>query len=166
MAALPPPWFPWRNWDSVSGNMGTSMGKVAKKAVSPKRPRSGTTLYVVEPKVRGTIATDRLEHEQLAYLIAAFGNNGAASLLDVDPSQLSRVARKKEAISLTLSRRIADLSYVLARASKVLHADEIGPWLRSPEPLLGGGVPLNVLRLHGAGRVVDSLDAREAGAFA
>jgi len=69
-------------------------------------------------------------------------------------------------MSAEVTRRIVDVEYLLDRALRVMHADEIGPWLTQPEALLGGSVPLNVLILKGAGAVVAALDGIAAGAFA
>jgi uncharacterized protein (DUF2384 family) len=90
----------------------------------------------------------------------------AADVLGVDRSQLNRCLKGKEAIGAELSRRIIDVEYVLDRALRVLHSDEVGPWLTEPEPLLGGSVPINVLTIKGTGPVIVALDGVAAGAFA
>ncbi|MGH7707131.1 MAG: antitoxin Xre/MbcA/ParS toxin-binding domain-containing protein, partial [Vulcanimicrobiaceae bacterium] len=99
-------------------------------------------------------------------LISVLGLNAAADVLGIDPSQLSRAGASTASISPVLESRIIDVDYVINRALAVMWPDEVGPWLTSPEPLLGGSIPLNVLALSGAARVVQALDARAAGAFA
>jgi hypothetical protein len=103
---------------------------------------------------------------KLDRLIATIGGlNATARALDVDPSQLS-LAHKKGRITYEMESRISDLEYVLDRALQALWPDEVVPWLNSPEPLLGGAIPLNVLILHGPAPVISALDARSAGAYA
>ncbi|MHB8147519.1 MAG: hypothetical protein ACYDGM_09725 [Vulcanimicrobiaceae bacterium] len=103
---------------------------------------------------------------KLARIVDAVGLNVAADMLGVDRAQLSRNASGKSPISAAIASRISDVEYVLDRALKVMYPDEVGPWLTSPEPLLGGSIPMNVLVLLGPARVIDAIDARAAGAFA
>jgi hypothetical protein len=100
---------------------------------------------------------------KLERLIEALGSNGAADVLGIDRSQLSRCARGKEGISQELARRISDVEYVLDRALQTMNADAIGPWLTAPEPLLRDRVPLNVLAKEGPTPVVNALEAIYAG---
>ncbi len=93
----------------------------------------------------------------------ALGESAAADILGVDRAQINRCEHGRQAITMELARRISDVEYVLDRAIAVMHPDEIGPWLTSPEPLLGDAIPLNVLAIHGAARVVQALDAIYAG---
>jgi uncharacterized protein (DUF2384 family) len=102
----------------------------------------------------------------LQRIIDSLSLSAAADVLGVDRSQLDRARKGKESISAELDRRIADVEYVLDRALRVMHPDEVGPWLTEPEPLLGGSIPLNVLTLKGTGPVVSALDAIAQGAFA
>jgi uncharacterized protein (DUF2384 family) len=103
---------------------------------------------------------------KLRRIIESLSLSAAADVLGVDRSQLDRCRKGKEAMSAELTRRIADVEYVLDRALRVMPPDEVGPWLTEPEPLLGGSIPLNVLTLKGAGPVVTALDGIAAGAFA
>jgi uncharacterized protein (DUF2384 family) len=123
---------------------------------------------LVLPTIRLKAGADfaPMAHDQLQRLVDTLGNNQAAGLLRVDKSQLSRCLAGKERISADLARRISDLAYILNRALQVMYADEVGPWLVEPEPLLGGSIPLNVLALSGPARLIAALDGIEAGAFA
>ncbi len=101
-----------------------------------------------------------------ARLVAALGLNAAAALLDVDRSQLRRCIRGDEPFHLELARRISAVEYLLDRALHVMHADEVGPWLAAPEPLLGDRLPINVLIRQGPEPVVAALDGIFAGVLA
>jgi len=94
------------------------------------------------------------------------GHNRTAALLDVDKSRLTRCMNGQENYGADLVRRIYNLHYILVRALEVMQPDEVGPWLMESEPLLGDSIPMNVLRLSGAVRVIQALEARAAGAFA
>ena len=105
-------------------------------------------------------------HPKLDRLIAALGLSSAADVLGVDKSQLHRCSKGQEPLGADLQRRISDVEYLLDRALRVFHPDEVGPWLRAPEALLAGSIPLNVLVLEGPARVIGAIDARDAGAYA
>jgi len=100
---------------------------------------------------------------KLERLVAALGVNTTADVLGVDRSQLSRCLHGKEAISSEVARRIAAVEYVIDRAMSVLHPEEIGPWLTSPNAMLGERVPLNVLTREGASPLIDALESLYAG---
>jgi uncharacterized protein (DUF2384 family) len=140
-------------------------GKAQQKKAVGRRSR----LTAWNPKPRATIsllpgAALALEPApKLARIVRALGESAAADILGVDRAQLNRCQRGGQRITIELGRRISDVEYVLERAIGVMHADEIGAWLTSPEPLLGESTPLNVLALHGAGRVVEALEALYAG---
>ncbi|MDQ6827035.1 MAG: helix-turn-helix domain-containing protein [Candidatus Eremiobacteraeota bacterium] len=118
-------------------------------------------MSVLKPKTVGDFAVPKLVR-----IVQSLTLSAAAEFLGVDRSQLSRCTKGREAISPELARRIANVDFFLDRASHLLWPDEIGPWLTSPEPLLGGSVPLSVLILSGAAQVVGALEARVGGAFA
>lgn len=103
---------------------------------------------------------------KLQRIVDSLSLSAAADVLGIDRSQLDRCRKGRETISAEVNRRIADVEYILDRALRVMHADEVGPWLTQPEPLLGGSIPLNVLTLKGTGPVVAALDGIAAGAFA
>jgi uncharacterized protein (DUF2384 family) len=100
---------------------------------------------------------------RLRRIVKAVGESAAADILGVNRAQINRCEHGRQAITVELARRIGDVEYVLDRAIAVMHPDEIGAWLTSPEPLLGDAIPLNVLAIHGAARVVQALDAIYAG---
>jgi len=134
--------------------------KRGKRSTSPAIRWSALTAEIrIKPDAAQSFPTE----PKLQRLISALGSNGAADLLGIDRSQLSRFARGKERISQELARRISDVEYVLERALQTMNADAIGPWLTSPEPLLGDRVPLNVLAREGPTPVVNALEAIYAG---
>lgn len=108
-------------------------------------------------------ASDLRIDPKLQRVVKALGVRAAAEILDIDKAQLSRCARGSESIGAELARRISDVEFVLERAARVMHLDEIGPWLTAPEALLGGMTPLNALALRGTGPVVSALDGIFAG---
>ena len=103
---------------------------------------------------------------KLERIVNALGLSAAADVLDVDKSQLNRCLKGQERVSPQLARRISDVEYVIDRALHVMNPEDVGPWLASPEPLLGNSVPMNVLTLCGPARVIGAIDAIAAGAFA
>ncbi len=103
---------------------------------------------------------------KLERVVNALGLSAAADILDVDKSQLNRCLKGQERISPALARRISDVEYIIDRALQVMNPEDVGPWLASPEPLLGNSVPMNVLTLSGPARVIGAIDAIAAGAFA
>ncbi len=113
--------------------------------------------------VRSSAPMEIAVDAKLQRVVKAVGLAAAADMLGVDKAQLSRCARGKDRISGELARRISDVEYVLERALRVMHPDEIGPWLTAPEPLLGNSTPLNALALQGAARITQALDALYAG---
>jgi hypothetical protein len=103
---------------------------------------------------------------KLDRLVATFGQNATAGLLALDAGQLRRCLKGQESISAPIAQRIVDLEYVVDRALRVFHPDEVGPWLSEAEPLLGGAIPLNVLVLRGSAPVIAALSRIAAGTFA
>jgi uncharacterized protein (DUF2384 family) len=141
----------------------------AKKAPKLARRRSRLSPWAPQPRVHLAVlpgCADELRVDpKLERVIKALGVSAAAEILDIDKAQLSRCARGTEPIGTELARRISDVEYVLERAARVMHEDEIGPWLISPEPLLGDATPLNTLALRGAGPVINALEGIFAGAL-
>jgi uncharacterized protein (DUF2384 family) len=139
-----------------------------KKKPAPRRPRLGP--WSIPPsrtiELKPRAASEFTAVPKLERIVKALGVSAAADVLGVDRAQVSRCVKGTEPISLELARRISDVEYVLERAVRVMHTDEIGPWLTQPEPLLGNSIPLNVLTLHGPARVVQALDSIYAGALA
>ena len=103
---------------------------------------------------------------KLERVVSALGLSAAADILDVDKSQLNRCLKGQERVSPALARRVSDVEYVIDRALGVMNPEDVGPWLASPEPLLGDSVPINVLTISGPARVIGAIDAIAAGAFA
>jgi len=103
---------------------------------------------------------------KLERVVDAIGLSAAADMLDVDKSYLNRFLKGQEKISAELTRRITDFEFIIDRALQVMNPEDVGPWLASPEPLLGNSIPMNVLTLSGPARVVNAINAIGAGAFA
>jgi uncharacterized protein (DUF2384 family) len=146
---------------------------IAKRKHREKTPPSGTfraPRWQVPPDRVIQLKSSAPEHfaiiTKLQRIVDSLTLAAAADVLGVDRSQLDRCRKGKEAISAEVNRRITDVEYILDRALHVMHADEVGPWLTEPEPLLGGSIPLNVLTLKGTGPVVTALDGVAAGSFA
>lgn len=56
-----------------------------------------------------------------------------------------------------------ELRAVIDLARTVIRDDAVGPWLRSPNPNLGGRTPLNVIAAGEDQRVIDQLLALAEG---
>lgn len=101
----------------------------------------------------------------LARIVAAYGHNAVARLLDVDAAMVTRWRRGGK-ISAAMSRRILDLHAVLVRALQVFAPDVATQWLVGHEPFLNEARPIDVLAVRGAGPLIEALDAIAAGAYA
>jgi putative toxin-antitoxin system antitoxin component (TIGR02293 family) len=101
----------------------------------------------------------------LAQLLAAYGHNPIARLLDVDPAMITRWKRGAT-ISPTMSHRILDLHAVLARALQIFEPKVATQWLVGHEPFLNDARPIDVLALRGSAPLIEALDAIAAGAYA
>jgi len=123
--------------------------------------RDGRVIELKPDADRTFVAVPKLER-----MIDALGLSATADVLGVDKSQLSRCLKAQERLSAELTRRISDLEYVIDRALQVMNPEDVGPWLSSPEPLLGNSIPMTVLTLTGPARVIGAIDAMGAGAFA
>lgn len=100
---------------------------------------------------------------KLRVLVAAFGMAAMCDMFDIEKAELKRYTSGTDEINGELARRIIDVEYVLARALLILHEDEVGAWLISPEPLLGNATPLNALAIHGVGPVIAAIEGLFAG---
>jgi uncharacterized protein (DUF2384 family) len=146
----------------------------ARKKAAARPARSPVSALIVDRiaipagsvRIKATVDPAALIRRDLQQVVEILGLNQSARVLEVDRSQLSRCVKNAEGIGASLSSRITNLRFVLTRAFQVMHADEVGPWLTEPEPLLGGSIPLNVLAIDGPARVVEALDAIVSGAFA
>jgi len=102
--------------------------------------------------------------EALRRLVDLLGSNQVGALLGVSKAQPARWLRG-ERIAQENERRILDVDYVIVRALRVIHADEIGAWLTLQVPTLGWARPIDVLVLEGPEAVVRALDVIEEGAL-
>lgn len=138
-----------------------------KKLPAAAQRRSRLTAWIPRPRAHLAVlpgsARELRVDPKLKRIVKVLGLSAAADLLDIDKAQLSRCARGAEPISIELARRISEVEYVLERATRVMHEDEIGPWLTSPEPLLGNATPINTLALRGSGPVIGALQGIFAG---
>lgn len=140
------------------------------KAVSGKSAaRSAASSVVDRAKARSSSTTPHLrlvaESERLERLIAELGNNRVAGLLAVSPSQPSRWRSGKEGIGPENQRKLIDLDYVFGRLEQLFTSRQAEIWLTSYNAHLGAR-PIDVLRLRGAGPVIEAIDAEAQGAFA
>jgi uncharacterized protein (DUF2384 family) len=101
----------------------------------------------------------------LAALVDGFGSNAVARLIDVKPATVTNWSHGKRALSGRYARRVMDLHYVLTRAFQTFQPPTAMRWLISNDPFLDGQRPLDVLVLQGPARLIDALDAHEAGAY-
>ena len=62
-------------------------------------------------------------------------------------------------------RKLIDLDYVWGRLLQLYPERQAKTWMSSPNAHLGAR-PIDVLRVRGAGPVIDAIDAEEEGAFA
>ncbi|MFY9718569.1 MAG: hypothetical protein WAK16_02890 [Candidatus Cybelea sp.] len=114
------------------------------------------------PKDAGALAD---VHPLLARMVAAYGHNPTARLLDVDAAMLTRWKRGAK-ISPAMSHRIFDLHAVLARALQVFAPEVATQWLVGHEPFLNEARPIDVLGARGSAPLIEALDAIAAGAYA
>ncbi|HYL28015.1 MAG TPA: antitoxin Xre/MbcA/ParS toxin-binding domain-containing protein [Candidatus Nitrosotalea sp.] len=98
-------------------------------------------------------------------LVASFGANGVARLIDVKPATISNWRKRKRQMDPEYARRVVDLHYLLARAFQTFQPETAMRWLVSTEPFLDAQRPIDVLVLQGPARVIAALDAHEAGAY-
>ena len=130
--------------------------KTSKKVAGRKKP----TARRVQGAVIGAGEVERLER-----LVGSLGNNRVAELISVSSSQPSRWRSGREQMGPVSRRRLIDLDYVWGRLLQLYPQKQAEIWLRSPNSHLGAR-PIDVLRVRGAGPVIDALDAEEEGAFA
>ena len=101
----------------------------------------------------------------LARLVAAYGHNAIARLLDVDAAMITRWKRGTK-ISPEMVLRILDLHAVLTRALQIFAPQVAMQWLVGHEPFLNEARPIDVLAVRGAGPLIEALDGITAGAYA
>jgi len=101
----------------------------------------------------------------LMQLIAGFGSNAVARLIDVKPATVTNWKNRKRVMEPRYARRITDLHYVLSRAFQTFQPETAMRWLVSNDPFLDNQRPFDVLVLQGPSRLIAALDAHEAGAY-
>ena len=112
-------------------------------------------------------ADDPLAPERTRYVVQFLGSQQKlAQILGVNASQPSRWASGSERPSVTVAPLLIDLEHVLARVRLVWAGKAAVTWLESANAYLGGSRPLDVLRLQGAGPVLEALDASAWGGSA
>jgi hypothetical protein len=120
------------------------------KAPTPLRPRA-------------TAADDPLSASRVRVLVDAFGGKALAAIVKVSASQPTRWARGDERPGPRAAPFLIDLEHVLARARLVWGSDAAITWMSSPNTLLEGARPLDVLQSRGPSSVLDALDAETWG---
>jgi uncharacterized protein (DUF2384 family) len=116
-----------------------------------------------KPRVSQSLADAR---PLLLRLIESFGSNAVARLLDVRPATVSNWKQHKRLIDGVHARRVVDLHYILTRAFQTFQPDTAMRWLGSNDPFLEGHRPIDILVLQGPARLIEAIDAHEAGAYA
>ena len=114
----------------------------------PKRSNADRTLVVLD------------------LLVEDFGANAVARLLAVSNPAVANWRRKKRGVDSIHARRILALHYVLNRAYLTFQPETAMRWLTGNEPFLDDQRPIDVLVKQGPARVVEALDAIDAGAYA
>lgn len=99
----------------------------------------------------------------LRRLIGALGSTEASKILRLNKASIERYLCGDQEIAYDIARRIIDVEYMLSRALLVMQEDEIGTWLKTPEPLLGNRTPLKSMNAHGIETVIAVLDGIYAG---
>ena len=88
-----------------------------------------------------------------------------ASLLDVDPSQVTRW-RRGQGIDELNAERVDLLELVMASLLRLCSMDVAERWLLGLNPHLGGRRPIDLVRRGQARELLDALAAERAGSFA
>lgn len=102
----------------------------------------------------------------VAEVTAALGSNEAALALGVSRSQPSRWLSGAEGLSPESAARVSDLANVITQLRLVWAGELIDDWLRSANAHLGGRVPIEVFKRHGAAPLLAAIRAEAAGAYA
>lgn len=116
---------------------------------------------------RSKAADDPLAPERTRWLADVVGGGARlAELLGVSASQTSRWAAGQERPGIRVAPLLIDLEHVLARVRLVWAEPAATTWMTSANAHLGGARPVDVLRLHGPGPVLDALDVGAWGGAA
>jgi hypothetical protein len=95
-----------------------------------------------------------------------FGLRVVASLLDVDPGNLSRYLGGGRTINAEATRRAIDLDHVLARAAQVFVGSAIIAWLTGHSQAFAGARPIDMLATDGPSPLLDELSRIAEGGYA
>lgn len=119
------------------------------------------------PRRRAMPGDDPLAAERTRWLSEVVGGSGAlADMLGVSRSQTSRWASGQERPGVVSAPLLIDLEHVLARVRLVWSEPAGTTWMTSANAHLGGARPVDALRLHGPGPVLEALDAGAWGSGA
>lgn len=110
---------------------------------------------------------DPLLHGRVQTAVRAVGSKSKLAVyLGVSRSRPGRWESGEDVPAESALRRIQDLDYVLSRAQRVWTEPVAQTWLLSPNAMLNGATPLDVLKLEGPAPVIAALDAASAGSYA
>lgn len=142
---------------------------VRKSSTRKSAARTGTGRRSEQAKTRRGGSGQHLtlvgEEEKLNRLVEQLGNNRVAELMSVSRSQPSRWRRGEERLGPENRRKLIDLDYVFSRLLQLYPKEQAEIWLRSHNAHLGAR-PIDVLKIRGAVRVIEAIDAEAEGAFA
>lgn len=99
----------------------------------------------------------------VARLVACFGNNALARLLDVSPATVANWKASRRPVTADHAQRLLDLHDVMTRAALIMDPAVIPDWLVGQEPLLQYARPIDVLALHGSGPLARALRGVASG---
>lgn len=99
-------------------------------------------------------------------LVRAFGQRALARFLDIGSGTIANWLTGKRGMSLPMIKRVIDLHDVLSRALQVYAPEVVTDWLLGNDPYLDHRRPIDVLVLHGAGPLIDALDAHATFGYA
>lgn len=109
----------------------------------------------------------RVSSERVDKALYVFGTKTElAAFLEVSKTQPKRWHDGHESPTPKTQRALFDLAYISDRVFVDMGLDSGGIWLNSPNAFLSGATPLSWLKQHGPSRVIEALDANEAGSYA
>jgi uncharacterized protein (DUF2384 family) len=102
----------------------------------------------------------------LERLVAAFGNDSVARLLDVESPMVVTWTTRVVKIDYDHTKRIMDLHDVFTRALRIFQPRTAMDWLVGNEPYLEFARPVDVLLTRGSGPLIEALEAIDSGGYA
>ncbi len=102
----------------------------------------------------------------LQRLASAFGGRPLARFLGVGSGTVSNWLSGQRTMNPEMTARVIDLHDVLTRALQVYAPEVVIDWLLGNDPYLDHKRPIDVLALHGAGPLIQALDAHESFGYA